>query len=175
MRAKIFNIFIILVAILIPIIILGSVIMTNIYKVNITNESPKIYLALGPNYVNYSNIISVINSTNNGIISQTIYINNITSSNSLQMLNVLEVYNKSGWDLNSAPVYVYIHVVNLNHISLGVSQTQVTSFSNSVNVTNSFNLHILNPGPVLYLSFYIWGYNYTLSNCGTIYLSYYIT
>ncbi len=175
MRVKIHSFIIITVTIFVSLTVLGNVIITDMYKINVTSENPKIYLALGPDYLNYNNIISVINSTTSGIDSQTIYMTNITSTNSVQMLNVLEIYNETGWDKNMAPVYVYINVSNLNHISLGVSQYQVTSFLNATNITGTFIMHILNPGPVIYLSFDIWGYNSTLWNAGTIYIYYYIT
>jgi hypothetical protein len=138
----------------------ATVVISYTYPISGSSTFPKIYLAEGPNYdVAYDmGLISVTNSSENGIMSQTIHLNNVTGSYSVQLLNVLAIYNESNWDSAHAPVYVYISAIGLNHVAVGYSMSEVSGFSSTTNITeNTGPIQITAHGQqVLYLSFLLW-------------------
>jgi len=119
-------------------------------------------------------LMKVTNSTQNGIMSQTITLSNVTGSYSVQLLNVLSIYNKTGWDTVHAPVYVYINVSGLSHVAVGYSTSEVKWFTSATNITSSYEIQITT-GQVLYLSFLLWTNGASsVTFSGTVTIQYYV-
>ncbi len=114
-------------AVLLPMLVVATVVISYTYPISVSNTTPEIYLAEGPNYAEAHdmNLMTVTNSTSNGIMSQTIALNNVTGSYNVQLLNVLSIFNKTGWDGAKAPVYVYINVSELKNVAVGYSTSPV--------------------------------------------------
>jgi hypothetical protein len=166
-----------LFAILLPMLVVATVVISYTYPISVSNTSPVIYLAQGPNYgvANSMGLISVTNSTSNGIMSQTITLKNVTGSYNVQLLNVLSIFNKTGWDTAKAPVYVYINVSGLSHVAVGYSTSQVNWFTSATNITSSSKIQITTSGTVLYLSFLLWTNGASsVTFTGTVTIQYYV-
>lgn len=169
-------------AILLPTLVVATVVISYTYPISVSNTTPEIYLAEGPNYAVASEmgLMKVTNSTQNGIMSQTITLSNVTGSYSVQLLNVLSIYNKTGWDTVHAPVYVYINVSGLSHVAVGYSTSEVKWFTSATNITNTMKssgpIHItVNGQQVLYLSFLLWTNGASsVTFSGTVTIQYYV-
>ena len=169
-----------LFAILLPMLVVATVVISYTYPISVSSTTPEIYLAKGPNYAvaNDMGLITVSNSTSNGIMSQTITLNNVTGSYNVSLLNVLSIFNKTGWDTSKAPVYVYINVSGLSHVAVGYSTSEVNWFTSATNITGTSSgpIHITANGQqVLYLSFLLWTNGASpVSFSGTVTIQYYV-
>ncbi|MGC8691945.1 MAG: hypothetical protein ACP5RZ_02885 [Thermoplasmata archaeon] len=173
-----------LLGILVPILVVATVVITYEYPLAFGSTTPDIYLAQGPNYAEASEmgLISLTNSTSNGIMQQTITIKNVTGSDSVYLLNVLEIWNKTGWDTSKGAVYVLINVSGLTNVAVIASTSPINWPTSGTNITqnNPFYYHIpktTTSGPVLYISLDLWsGSNSasTVTYSGTIYITYYV-
>ncbi len=164
-------------AILLPTLVVATVIISYTYPITGTSVSPKIYLAEGPNYNTAieMDLISLTNSTSNGIMSQTIKLSNITGSYNVQLLNVLYIYNTSGWDTYHAPVWVYINVSSQSHVAVGVSQSEVFWFSSATNDTSTESYQLTSAHPTVYISFLLWSNGASsVTYSATVTISYYV-
>ncbi|MGC8992135.1 MAG: hypothetical protein ACP5JE_01035, partial [Thermoplasmata archaeon] len=119
-----------ILGILVPMLVAATVVISYEYPLAFGSTKPYIYLAPGPNYpeADEMGLISLTNPpppNSNVIMQQTIIINNVTGSDSVYLLNVLEIVNTSGWDTSHGVVYVLINVNNLNHTAVIVSTSPI--------------------------------------------------
>ncbi|MGC9123611.1 MAG: hypothetical protein ACP5IB_06050 [Thermoplasmata archaeon] len=168
-----------ILGILVPMLVAATVVISYEYPLAVGNSQPKIYLAEGPDYNDAvdMNLISLKNSSNNGIMQQTIIINNVTGSDSVYLLNVLEIWNTSGWVKNGEQVYVLINVSGLSNVAVIVSTSPINWPTDPIgtNVTSSYVFHVTTTGAVLYISLCLWsGSKSTVSYGGTIKITYYV-
>ena len=166
-----------ILGILVPMLVAATVVITYEYPLAFGSTTPNIYLAQGPNYPEASEmgLISYTNSTSNGIMQQTITIKNVTGSDSVYLLNVLEIWNKTGWDTSHGVVYVVINVTGLSNVAVIASTTPINWPTSGTNITSSNAFHITTSGAVLYISLDLWsGSASSVTYGGTIYITYYV-
>jgi hypothetical protein len=174
-----------ILGILVPMLVAATVVISYEYPLAFGSITPDIYLAPGPNYPEASEmgLISLPNlpPNSNVIMQQTITIKNVTGSDSVYLLNVLEIVNTSGWDDKShGVVWAIINVSNLNHVAVIASTSPINWPSGGTNITSSYVYHIpktTTSGPVLYISLGLWSgpdSASTVTYSGTIYITYYI-
>ncbi|MGC8585280.1 MAG: hypothetical protein ACP5L4_04055, partial [Thermoplasmata archaeon] len=135
-----------LLGIMVPMLVVATVVITYEYPLAFGNTQAKIYLAEGPDYNDAvdMNLISLTNSSHNGIMQQVITINNVTGSDSVYLLNVLEIWNTSGWVKNGEQVYVVINVTGLSNVAVIASTSPINWPTSGTNITqnNPFYYHI---------------------------------
>ncbi|MGC9166920.1 MAG: hypothetical protein ACP5GR_04665 [Thermoplasmata archaeon] len=168
-----------ILGILVPMLVAATVVISYEYPLAFGNTQPKIYLAEGPDYNDAvdMNLISLKNSSNNGIMQQTIIINNVTGSDSVYLLNVLEIWNTSGWVKNGEQVYVLINVSGLSNVAVIVSTSPINwpTSGTTVTQTNPFSYHVTSTGAVLYISLVLEsGSASSVTYSGTISITYYV-
>ncbi|MGC8996155.1 MAG: hypothetical protein ACP5JT_05710, partial [Thermoplasmata archaeon] len=147
-----------ILGILVPMLVAATVVISYEYPLAFGSITPDIYLAPGPNYPEASEmgLISLPNlpPNSNVIMQQTITIKNVTGSDSVYLLNVLEIVNTSGWDDKShGVVYVLINVSGLSNVAVIVSTSPINwpTSGTTVTQTNPFSYHVTSTGAVLYI------------------------
>ncbi len=151
----------ILLALVVPALVTATVVISDVYPISGSAQSPSIYLAEGPNYGVASNL-GLISATAQAIGSNyyipagTITINSVTGSSNVYLLNVLEIYNSSGWDSGKYAVNLWINGSLPTGVSMYVSTSPVSlSGLSSLTPYSSPDgpIPISTTGNVLYFSF----------------------
>ncbi|MEM3277623.1 MAG: hypothetical protein QW258_01175 [Thermoplasmata archaeon] len=145
----------IILAFLLPALVTATVVISYTYPTSTSSTSPLIYLAQGPNYAtaNSMGLFTATNTTSNGIISgTTITINNVSGSQTTYLLNVLEIYNKTGLKV---PTTITFSSISLpSGVTMYYSTSPMTYSSQGTEVpSGGTTVSLTTAGVALYLSF----------------------
>ena len=156
----------ILLALVVPVLVTATVVISNQYSLTASSTNPDIFLAEGPNYGAANQLGLLIPPTTLTVEGQqyipsgSVTVNTVTGSSDVYLLNVLEVYNTTF--TGDYPVSLTISGTLPTGVTLYYATSPMTFSGSSITggtewTSGTPSISITSTGTVLYFSFALSG------------------